>query len=342
MTTSSLSTSTPQVTFPGQAAAPHGPCDLLPMFLMHHAFRRDLRRFTAAASATPLEDGATWRALETRWRSFARILHHHHSGEDRVLWPLLLARVDAAGDTAGRATLEAMEAEHDEIDPLLAGCAEGFARLAAAGQIEGDADSRAALVVRLAATRERLGAHLGHEESDAMTLLQRHLTQQEWHALDKEFAKDYKPSDVFFALPWVLHEVPADLWEPVRGFVGAPMAALWRLTLRGPFERRERRAFRYVPGGAPADRLGALLVGALGVVVATDVAGGLIDVAAGRSTLGSAWGSGATLCAPLPMIIFQLVTVWLALTGGRRTARVAAGLLSAACLVSVASGFFDG
>jgi hypothetical protein len=34
--------------------------------------------------------------------------------------------------------------------------------------------------------------------------------------------------------------------------------------------------------------------------------------------------------------------VWLALRGGRRTARVAAGLLSAACLVSVASGFFDG
>jgi hypothetical protein len=251
---------------------------------------------------------------------------------------LLLARVDAAGDTAGRATLEAMEAEHEEIDPLLAGCAEGFARLAAGP----DADSRAALVVRVAATRERLGAHLGHEERDAMALVQKHLTQQEWQALDKEFAKDYKPSDILFALPWVIHDVPADRWDAVRGFVGAQMVALWRLTLKGRFERRERRAFRYVPGGAPADRFGALLAGALGVVVATDVAGGLLDVAAGRSTLGSAWGSGATLCAPLPMIVFQVVTVWLALRGGRRTARVAAGLLSAACLVSVASGFFDG
>ena len=42
------------------------------------------------------------------------------------------------------------------------------------------------------------------------------------------------------------------------------------------------------------------------------------------------------------MIVFQAVTVWLAVRGGRRTVRVAAGLLSAACLVSVASGFFDG
>jgi hypothetical protein len=217
-----------------------------------------------------------------------------------------------------------------------------LARLAADARNDGDADTRAALVVRLAATRERLGAHLGHEERDAMALVQRHLTEQEWHALDKEFAKDYKPTDVLFALPWILHEVPADNWTKVRAFVGAPMVALWRLTLRGPFERRERRAFRYVPGGAPADRLGTLLAGALGLVVATDVAGGLIDVAAGRSTLGSAWGSAATLCAPLPMIVFQLVTVGLALRAGRRTARVAAGLLSAACLVSVASGFFDG
>ena len=231
-----------QVTFPGQAAAPDGPCDLLPMFLMHHAFRRDLRMFNAAAAATPLEDRGTWQALEARWRGFARILHHHHSGEDRVLWPLLLSRVDSVGDGAGRATLEAMEAEHGEIDPLLAGCAEGFARLASVP----DGDSRAALVVRLAATRERLGAHLGHEETDALALVQQHLTEQEWHALDKEFAKDYRPADILFALPWVLHDVPPGNWDQVRAFIGRPMLVVWRLALRRRFERRERRAFRYV------------------------------------------------------------------------------------------------
>jgi hypothetical protein len=250
MAISQLPAASGQVTFPGQAAAPDGPCDLLPMFLMHHAFRRDLRMFSAAAAATPLEDRATWQALQARWSDFARILHHHHSGEDRTLWPLLLSRVDAAGDTAGRLTLEAMQAEHEEIDPLLAGCAEGFARLAAAHRIEEEADTRAALVVRLTATRDRLGAHLGHEERDAMALLQQHLTQQEWRALDKEFAKDYKPSDVLFALPWVVHEVPSDVWDQVRAFIGRPLIGVWRLALRGPFERRERRAFRHVPAAA--------------------------------------------------------------------------------------------
>jgi hypothetical protein len=134
-----------------------------------------------------------------------------------------------------------MEAEHDEIDPLLTACAEGFARLASTA----DADTRAALVVRLTATRERLGAHLGHEESDAMALMQQHLSQQEWHVLDKEFAKDYKPSDVLFALPWVLHGVPPEAWGRVSAFIGRPLVLVWRLALRRPFERRERVVFRH-------------------------------------------------------------------------------------------------
>jgi hypothetical protein len=246
MTTSSLRATAPQIRFPGQAAAPDGPCDLFAMFLMHHAFRRDLSAFAGAAAATPVEDGGTWRALAERWRRFSRVLHHHHEGEDRVLWPLLLARVDAAGDAAGRATLEAMEAEHDEIDPLLASCAAGLEQMATTP----DADSRAALVVRLAAARERLGAHLSHEEAGALVIVQQHLTQQEWAALDKEFARDYRPSDVLFALPWVLHQVPEQTWPRVRAFIGAPMVALWRLALRGPFERRERRAFRHLDGSA--------------------------------------------------------------------------------------------
>lgn len=121
-------TSTPTRRFPGQlmlagqAAAPDGPVDLTTMFLMHRGFRRDLEAFARAVEATPLDDPATWSALAQRWRLFAEILHGHHSGEDAGLWPLLLDRVDAAGDADGRATLEAMSAEHGRIDPLLDAC----------------------------------------------------------------------------------------------------------------------------------------------------------------------------------------------------------------------------
>ena len=230
-----------QTTFPEQVAAPPGQVDVTGMYLMHHAFRRDLRAFAAALTRTPVADRTTWRALAARWKVFADMLHSHHTGEDAILWPLLLARVDEAGDQAGQTTLHDMEAEHAEIDPLLAGCHAGFARLADAA----DADALAALQVRIAALRERLHAHLGHEETDAMALVQRHVTAAEWHALDRQFAKHYPKDVVRYGLPWVLHGIPQDLMPTVRTMIGPVLLVLWRLLLRRGFTRRERVAFRY-------------------------------------------------------------------------------------------------
>ena len=88
-------------------------------------------------------------------------------------------------------------------------------------------------------------------------------------------------------------------------------------------------------------RVGRLLALALAVVLATDVVGGLVDVAAGRTTLATAWSSAATLCAPWPMMAFQVVAFLLIRRGGRFSSG-AAVLLALACTVSLLSGFFDG
>ena len=84
------------------------------------------------------------------------------------------------------------------------------------------------------------------------------------------------------------------------------------------------------------------LVPAMVALVLVDVVGGLLAVASGVNTWGEAWGSRALLAAPLPMIAAQVLLTVVAVRGRRRAAVVAAGLLAAACLVSVASGFFDG
>ena len=77
-------------------------------------------------------------------------------------------------------------------------------------------------------------------------------------------------------------------------------------------------------------------------LVLTDVAGGLWDIAAGRSRPKDAWSSRATLCAPWPMIAFQAVSTLVATQRPGVPSRVAAGLLAVGCGVSIASGFFDG
>jgi hypothetical protein len=235
-----MSTTAPtrQLHLPGQSAAPDGPIDLTPMWVMHHGFRRDLDAFVTAVAATPVEDRGTWRALDARWQLFASVLHHHHSGEDIALWPMLLDRVDAAGDAAGRATLEAMEAEHAEIDPLLQACADGFARLTEAA----DADARSALAVRVTATRERLARHLAHEETEAMVLVQAHLTEEDWKRLDEVLRRMYSAREMLATVPWAFHRLPQ---EALRRSLEPVLGVLWRLFLRRPFERRDRAAFRY-------------------------------------------------------------------------------------------------
>jgi hypothetical protein len=234
---------TDQIVLPGQEAAPPGPVNMVAMYVFHHAFRRDLAAFAAAVRGTPVADRVTWVALAARWGRFRAVLHKHHHGEDAALWPLLRARVDAAGDVAGRATLEAMEAEHAEIDPLLGACSEGFARLAE----RADADARDALEVRVVAAGERLAKHLGHEERDAMALVQRYLTAADWERLEREHFKPmYKPRDLPFVVAWGLYRLPADRFARVRdGMAGRPLELVWRLFLRGPFERRERKTFKH-------------------------------------------------------------------------------------------------
>jgi hemerythrin-like domain-containing protein len=231
-----------QLLLPGQAAAPEGPVDMFMMYLMHHAFRRDLRRFASAVPHTPVNDRATWTALADRWGRFADVLHKHHSGEDAGLWPFLLQRAD----DDERVVLLAMEAEHDKIDPQLKSCAHLLAELARESR---DRDRlRAQLSVRLAETRELLDHHLRHEESEAMAILQRHTTQEEWDRLEEEFFGETKKD--LRALLYVCNWIAEDLAPAVVDGVFAKAGQAFRVVMwlgRRRFRRLEQQAFRYLP-----------------------------------------------------------------------------------------------
>lgn len=236
---STTTTHASQMMLPGQAAAPGGPADMTMMYVMHHAFRRDLARFADAVAATPVEDRATWTALAARWDRFFEILHHHHEAEDLLIWPFLMQRADAEEQQ----TLEAMEDEHSQIDPLLTAVAEGFAALAGDRVPAGAEDLRAALKVRMAATRDLLARHLAHEETDAIAILQRHTTEETWKAIEEQIGKRKSPVPISYMVGWCAEGVPARQLDEVFGLVGTPFKVLWWLC-RGSFRRGERKAFR--------------------------------------------------------------------------------------------------
>ena len=75
---------------------------------------------------------------------------------------------------ADPAVLDALEAEHAQIDPLLRTCTDDLAALAAG---TGDDTTRERLAGCTAQLRDALCAHLAHEEGDGMAEVQKHLTQ---------------------------------------------------------------------------------------------------------------------------------------------------------------------
>ena len=85
-----------------------------------------------------------------------------------------------------------------------------------------------------------------------------------------------------------------------------------------------------------------LLALAMGALLVVDLVGGVWAARSGVNSWADAWGGHALLAAPAPMIAAQVLMTWMAVRGRRRRAAIPAGLLALACLVSVASGFFDG
>ncbi len=233
-----------QLMLPGQAAAPAGPVDMMMMYLMHHAFRRDLARFAGAAPHTPVDDLGTWTALAARWDKFAEVLHEHHSGEDAGIWPFLLERAD----DDERATLLAMEAEHDTIDPQLASCEQLLGELSRSADGQDRERLKARLAVRLAETRELLDHHLRHEETEALVILQRHMTAEDWERIEKEHFGDTKRNLPLLA--YICNWLAEDLAPAVVDETYAKAGQAFRVVMwfgRRKFRRLERAAFAYLP-----------------------------------------------------------------------------------------------
>lgn len=214
---------------PGQAAAPEGPADMTMMYVLHHAFRRDLRDFARAAATTPTGDGARWTLLAQRWQRFTHELHQHHTKEDEILWPLLLERARAAADATSERVLQEMEAEHAVLDPLLTAATTEFERLSHA------ADQRAhdLLCDTLEELGEVLGHHLGHEESAAIEILQRYVGGDEWEELERtRFRSRQSLAEARFFVPWALKGLPAHAEHRVLSLGGPPLRVVNALSRR--------------------------------------------------------------------------------------------------------------
>jgi hemerythrin-like domain-containing protein len=167
------------------ACLPEDPPDTGELIRSHNVFRRlfgDLPWLVADVA-----DGDLGRAelLVDVFTEAVRALRRHHSAEDEVLWPLLLARVER-----DRCAVLRAEEQHERIHEL---ChrAEADARPFAGIATQSSREAFAATLGELFAV---LSDHLDDEERTVLPLVQEHVSRAEWAALvarlDAGFGKD--------------------------------------------------------------------------------------------------------------------------------------------------------
>ena len=189
--------------------------DMSMMFAMHDALRRELVQVARIGRRTGDHPGQLLRAA-LGWELFKKFLLVHHQSEDDTLWPALRANV--AGQPERVALADALEAEHAVIEPLLTAIDAAAADPDYGYQRFGD------IVDELAT---KLSAHLSHEETDGLPLIDVSLTAQEWQHFAQVHAERIG-GDAPMYMPWLLNGASPQTLDAVLGKFPPPLLTAFR------------------------------------------------------------------------------------------------------------------
>jgi hemerythrin-like domain-containing protein len=202
------------------------------MIVVHRVFRRESDLMPRLIRT--VRDGDTGRArvLADAFGDYQLGLHMHHSGEDELVWPLLLARVDLEADLVLR-----MEAQHEVIARTL----KEAAGLIAAWRSGPSAATADPLIAALASHRTALLEHLNDEEEYVLPLIEEHLTVAEWARLGERFGEEVPKDKLLFFLGMILEDAtPAERRVMMANLPG-PAKLVWRAVGQYQYRRKVAR-----------------------------------------------------------------------------------------------------
>lgn len=150
------------------------PTDLHDMVVVHRVFRRELRAIPRLVLDTPSGDLPRAAVVAGHARLILSGLHLHHTGEDELLWPLLLERAAPAADV-----VERMQVQHLAADELIRQLEVVLDRW----QVEARPAVAAEAARLLDRLREVVIEHLDEEERNILPVASRAITQDEWSAV---------------------------------------------------------------------------------------------------------------------------------------------------------------
>jgi hypothetical protein len=198
--------------------------DMTMMYVMHAALRRDLERI-ARVTARPDDDPKHVLRTAVGWEMFKSYLHAHHTAEDDLLWPPM--RKALADESDGVALLDAMEAEHAAIDPLMAAIDAALVDRDSGPHRLGELTDALAIALR---------GHLDHEEAEGLALVDATVTPEQWRAFSAEGGKRIG-GDVHRFMPWLLDDASPEVTATVLGLLPPPVKQAYRDEWQPAFAR---------------------------------------------------------------------------------------------------------
>jgi len=208
--------------------------DVSDMYTVHRAFRREFGLMPQLVRGVAAGDTARAAVLADHGRRILTGLHYHHSGEDELLWPKLLDRVEVERSFVLRA-----EEQHERVHELLE---RGQVR-AATFRADPCAEKREAFAATVDELDAALREHMADEERYILPLVEQHMSVAEWEQLGERGRASIPKDRMLVQLGWILDGLsPAERQEFLRQ-LPLPARIAWRLLGKRTFERERRRIY---------------------------------------------------------------------------------------------------
>lgn len=211
------------------------------MAVIHRVFRRGFPMVAGLVRGTP--PGATGRSrqIAIHLDFLLNGIHHHHTGEDENIWPLLLERAVPQAELITR--MEGQHAVVAERSNRVRWLLERWRESAVDGE---------PLAVAIDEFATALVEHLDEEEAHVVPLIRVHITAAEWERFGQETFEKFTNPQKLIATGILEDVATADEAAWFTGGLPVPIKMMWRLVGR-------RKYARYIAGVRGTSRPGPVL-----------------------------------------------------------------------------------
>lgn len=208
--------------------------DTSEMVMVHNAFRRHLAAMPDLVSQVSAADTVRAQRLVVFLNELVSGLHHHHTGEDELMWPILRERAPA--DTA---LVQRMEAQHERIASLM--------KRADREAVEFASSAAPLTRDRLAATLRLLSAaldeHLDEEERRILPVAEQVMTVPEWEDLAERGREHMAEERRLVFLGFILHGATEADRAKFLSVLPLPARLAWRFLGRRAYGKEYREIY---------------------------------------------------------------------------------------------------